>query len=60
MAKCDASNGSYVCQYDEIAPHKGMHYAYFVSAGRPYLATWLDRYSAVKTQKAPVPKLPPR
>ena len=48
MAKCTGRNGTYVCQYDDEAPHKGMHFQRFHDAeGTPKIAKWVDHHSAV-------------
>lgn len=50
MTKCTARNGTYVCQYDDEAPHKGMHFQRFHNAeGQPRIAKWIDHYSDVRT-----------
>ena len=51
--RCTSSNGSYSCQADR--GHAQMHYAYFISAGMPYVALWSDKFSRVITRKAPAP-----
>jgi hypothetical protein len=33
-----------------------MHYAYYVSGDKPYIASWVDHHSQVTSQQAPVPK----
>jgi len=53
---CGARNGSYTCQCESV-PHDGMHYAYYISAGRVRLATWVDQYSKIVMRKAPGPAL---
>lgn len=54
---CGDSNGTYTCQFEhgEGTRHAGMHYAYYVSGGRAYIAEWVERYSQISTRKAPVP-----
>jgi hypothetical protein len=56
--KCTARNGSYVCQYESPERHTGYHYAYFVSGNEVKVAFWIDHYSRVHTERAPVPTLP--
>ena len=54
--KCTAHNGSYACQFEfSEGRHAGLHYAYFISGGQAYIATWVDHFSQVSTRKAPVP-----
>jgi hypothetical protein len=59
MAKCTARNGGFNCQHESPSgQHGGRHYAYYIGAGLPYIAYWVDMYSQVYRIKAPKPTLP--
>jgi hypothetical protein len=56
--RCSSHNGTYACQFiHKIGTrHAGMHYAYYVSGGRAYIAEWVDSYGQVSHREAPVPE----